>query len=287
MGEFLITTDSCADLPDEYFLENNIKCIPLYYNVGDKTYGEEEVMEPKEFYDKMRKGLMPTTMAANPDYIENAFRNILEKGFDILHVAFSSGLSSTYNSAVIAANEVREDFPSRKVLVIDSKSASLGQGLLVHKLIKFKEEGKTIEETAAWAEENICHVCHQFTVDDLFHLHRGGRISKTTAIVGTLINVKPVLHVDDEGKLVSLHNVRGRKKSLQNLVDTMKKNVEGYDNDIVFISHGDCVEDAEYVADLIKEQIGIEKFLINYVSPTIGTHSGPGTVALFYIGAKR
>lgn len=287
MGEYLITTDACADMPQEYILENNIKVMPLYYQLGDIVYGEEEEMEPGIFYDKMRTGSMPTTMACNPKYVETAFRDILEKGFDILHIAFSSALSSSYNSAVIAANDLKEEYPQRRIEVIDSKCASMGQGLLVHKLVQMKDKGENLDFAIKWIEENLSHVCHNFTVDDLYHLHRGGRVSKTTAVVGSLINVKPVLHVDDEGRLSALRNVRGRKKSMQALVDIMSKESKGFDNDIVFISHGDCLEDAEKLAQLIKEQLGIEKFMINYVGPTIGTHAGPGVLALFYMGNQR
>ena len=180
-----------------------------------------------------------------------------------------------------------EKNPEAKIIVIDSLCASLGEGLLVHKAVELRDAGKSIEEVAKWVEENKLHLCHQFTVDDLNHLHRGGRVSKATAIIGTLVSVKPVLHVDNEGHLTSLVNVRGRKKSLNTLVDNMAKLVGNYENDIVFISHGDCLEDAEYVAELIKERFGITDFLINYVSPTIGAHSGPGTIALFFMGETR
>ena len=171
--------------------------------------------------------------------------------------------------------------------MIDSLCASLGEGLLVHKAVSLRDKGTSIEETVQWLEENKLHLCHNFTVNDLFHLHRGGRVSKTTAILGTLVNVKPILHVDDEGHLIPLSNVRGRKKSLHALVDRMAEQITGYENDIVFISHGDSYEDAQYVANLVKERFGIENILINYVSPTIGAHSGPGTIALFFMGEKR
>lgn len=287
MSEYLITTDACADLPQEYLLENNIKCMPLYYNLDDVIYGDEENVEPHEFYEKMRKGAMPTTMACNPEYVENAFRTILEKGFDIIHIAFSSALSSSYNASVIAAKELEEEFPQRKIEVIDSKCASMGQGLLVYKLVNLKEEGKSFEEVVKWAYESLPHISHQFTVDDLHHLHRGGRVSKTTAVVGSLINVKPILHVNDEGKLLAISNVRGRKKAIQHLLQSMKETSVGYDNDIVFISHGDCREEAEKLAEMIKEETGIDKFMINYIGPTIGAHAGPGTIALFFMAEHR
>ena len=173
--------------------------------------------------------------------------------------------------------------------MIDALSASLGEGLLVHKAVLLKETGKSLDEVADWVEKNKLHLCHNFTVDDLFHLHRGGRVSKATAILGTMINIKPVLHVDDEGHLIAIGKVRGRKKSLSALVDRMADQIKGYEdqNDVVFISHGDCVEDAEYVKKLVQERFGIEKFIINHVGPTIGAHSGPGTVALFFMGNPR
>ena len=204
-------------------------------------------------------------------------------------MAFSSELSSSYNNAAVVAGELNEQYTENKVIVIDTLSASLGQGLVVHKAVQLRKEGKTIEETAAWVEENKLHFCHQFTVDDLNHLYRGGRVSKLTAVAGTLIHVKPILHVSDEGRLIPIGKVRGRKKSLNALVDNMERTIGSYrdKNDIVFISHGDALEEAEYVAGLVQERFGIENFLISPVSPTIGAHSGPGTIALFYMGERR
>ena len=183
--------------------------------------------------------------------------------------------------------ELRASYPEAKIIVIDSLCASLGEGLLVHYAVQMKEERKSIEEISEWVENNRLHICHQFTVDDLIYLHRGGRIKKSIAILGTLINVKPVMHVDNEGRLVPLNNVRGRKKSLNALVDNMGAAIEGCKNDWVFISHGDALEDAEYVRNLVQERFGVQNFIINPVSPTIGSHSGPGTIALFYFGNQR
>ena len=212
-----------------------------------------------------------------------------ENDVDILHIAFSSGLSGSFNSCRIAVADVCEKYPDRRIVVVDSLAATLGQGLLVYKAVQLKEAGKNLDEIAVWLEENKYHLVHNFTVDDLFHLHRGGRLSKTAAIVGTMINLKPVLHVDDEGHLVMLSKVRGRKKSLIGLVDCMEKQLGDWKdkNDIIFISHGDCPEDAQFVADLIKERFGYENFMIDYIGATIGAHSGPGTVALFYMGDHR
>ncbi len=289
MNKYIISTDSTCDLPQSYVVENNIPIIPLYYAIDEVVYGEEQTMGEKEFFNIMRNGKMPTTMAANQVTTEETFRKYLDEGYDILHLAFSSGLSSTYNTAAVVGQELTEEYPDRKIIVIDTLAASMGEGLIVYKAVELKKSGKSIDEVSDYIKNNILHFVHMFTVDDLFHLHRGGRVSKATAIMGTMINIKPVLHVDNEGKLVALSKVRGRKKSLSTLVDTMAESIKGYeaDNDTIMISHGDCLEDAEFVANQIKERLGIQNIMINYICPTIGAHAGPGTVALFYVGEKR
>lgn len=287
MNNYIITSDTTCDLPESYTKEHEIEIIPLYYNMDDVVYGDEVNLEPADFYNRMRNGKLPTTMACNPDKVENCFRKYLDKGLDILHIAFSSALSSSYNTCAVVGRELAEEYPGRTIIVIDSKCASMGEGLFIYKAVCNRNDGMSIEDNAKWLEENKLHVCHQFTVDDLHHLHRGGRVSKATAIIGTLINVKPVLHVDNEGALVSLNNVRGRKKALNTLVDNMEKTCGGYDNDVIFISHGDCIKDANYVAEQIKKRFGIDKIMINYVCPTVGAHSGPGTLALFFMGETR
>ena len=286
---YVITTDTCCDLPKDYLKEKEIEEVSLYYNMNGSVYGNDQEMDIKEFYDRMRGGEMPTTMAANPEELEEMFEKYLSAGKSVLHLAFSSELSSSCGNAMVAARELNEKYTDNKVIVIDTLAASLGQGLMVYKAEELRQNGKTIDETATWLEENKLHFCHQFTVDDLNHLYRGGRVSKLTAVAGTIIQIKPILHVSDEGKLVPIGKARGRKKSLTALVDNMQRTMGIYrdKNDIVFISHGDALEDAEYVANLVKERFGIEKFLINPVSPTIGAHSGPGTIALFYMGEKR
>lgn len=284
---FAIISDSTCDLPDEYTKSEQIDIIPLYYNINDVVYGEDKKLEPKEFYSLMRDGVMPTTMASNPEFSEKTFRNHLDNGEDILVIAFSSALSSSYNTYCMVKNQISSDYPDRKIVVIDSLSASMGEGLFVYKAVALRKQGKTLEETVSWLEENKKHFCHQFTVDNLFHLHRGGRVSKTTAILGTMINIKPILHVDDEGRLTPLTNVRGRKKSLNTLVDNMIESADGYDNDIVMISHCDSYDEAIYVKEQIEKKLGIKKFMINYVCPTIGAHAGPGTVSIFYLGKNR
>lgn len=286
---FVITTDTCCDLPKSYLEENGVDLVTLYYNMNGVAYGNEIEMDVKEFYDKMRGGEMPTTMAANPEELREMFEKYLKEGKDVLHLSFSSGLSSSYNNAAVVARDLNEDYEEHKVIVIDTLAASLGQGLMVHKALEMRKEGKTVDEIAEWVEANKLHFCHQFTVDDLNHLYRGGRVSKLTAVAGTLIQIKPILHVDDEGKLIPIGKTRGRKKSLQALVDNMERMIGSWrdKNDIIFISHADALEDAQYVEKLVKERFGMESFLIDYISPTIGSHAGPGTIALFYMGDRR
>lgn len=287
---YVITTDSTTDLPEKYYQEHGLKVLSLSYILDGETYcrGQKELTS-KEFYDKMRNGSMPTTSQINPQAAKEEFEPILREGNDILHIAFSSGLSGSYNSARIAGEELMEEYPQRKVIIVDSLCASLGEGLLLHKALEKKAQGLSIEETAKWCEEHKLNIVHSFTVDDLFHLYRGGRVSKTAAFLGTMLNLKPVLHVDDEGHLIPLSKVRGRKKSLQALVKAMEEQQGSYlgKNDVVFISHGDCLEDAEYVKSLVEEKFGIHSFIINPVGAVIGSHSGPGTLALFFMGDRR
>lgn len=290
MKEFVIVTDTTTDLPRDYVEKHHLYMMSLPYTLEGTSYTWEKPMPVKDFYDKMRAGSLPATSQANPEEAALLYESILkDNDVDILHIAFSSGLSGSFNSCRIASADVCEKYPDHRIVVVDSLAATLGQGLLVYKAVQLKEAGKSLDEVAAWVEENKYHLVHNFTVDDLFHLHRGGRLSKTAAIVGTMINLKPVLHVDDEGHLVMLSKVRGRKKSLIGLVDCMEKQLGDWKdkNDIIFISHGDCPEDAQFVADLIKERFGYENFMIDYIGATIGAHSGPGTVALFYLGDHR
>ncbi len=289
MREYVIFTDNTADLPADYLSKNGVEKLFLNYTIDGQTYEQTNELPVQEFYEKMRGGSMPTTSQINPENAREVFMQKVKEGYDILYIAFSSGLSGSCGSAQIAANQIMEEMPEVKILVVDSLCASLGEGLLVHKVLKKKAEGATLEEAAAYAEEMKMKICHNFTVDDLFHLYRGGRVSRATAIVGSLAGIKPVLHVDDEGHLIPIGKVRGRKKSLHALVERMQKQIKGYeaDNDVVFISHGDCIEDAQYVANKVKELCGIDAFLINYVGSTIGAHSGPGTVALFFVGSPR
>ncbi len=290
MKNFIISTDTTSDLPEDYIIKHNLGILSLTYTMEDVTYDWEHPMNVQEFYQKMRKGSLPTTSQVNPTTAKEFFIKFARKNdANILHIAFSSGLSGSYNSALLAAQELEEEGFPYKIIVIDSLCASLGEGLLVHKAVCMLENGNSLEETSQWVEENKLHIVHNFTVDDLNHLYRGGRVSKTAAFLGTLASIKPILHVDNEGHLIPLQKVRGRKKSLITLVDSMEKQMGSYanQNDIVFISHGDCLDDAQLLADMIRERLGINSFLINYVGSTIGAHSGPGTLALFYLGEYR
>lgn len=289
---FKILTDSTADLPMEYLKEHDIGCMPISYILDGVTYGRDKELDWKEFYAMMRdQGKMPTTSQINPAEAKEYFEEYIGTEKEILHLAFSSGLSGTCANLRMAAQEIMEEHPDVKIIVVDSLCASMGEGLFVHKAVRLRDQGKSMEETARWMEEHAKNLVHVFTVDDLFHLYRGGRVSRTAAVIGTLVSIKPKLHVDDEGHLIVIGKVRGRKKSLNALVDYMEEKMGSWaqenKDDMVFISHGDALEDAEYVRDQIKERFGCEHFMINHIGPTIGAHSGPGTIALFFMGESR
>ena len=289
MEDFKIITDTTADLPESYIRENELGIMVVPYIMDGIPQGEERKMEVKEFYDRMRGGMMPTTSQINPETAKEYLNGFMEESRQLLVLSFSSGLSGTCGNVSLAAREIMEERPDCRIVVADTLCASLGEGLLVHKAVQLKKAGKSLDETAQWVEAHKENLVHVFTVDDLFHLHRGGRVSKATAIVGTLAGIKPLLHVDEQGHLTAVGKVRGRKKSLQSLVDMMEKQVGSWrdKNDCIFISHGDCAEDADYVKQLVEERFGRKDFLINEIGPTIGTHSGPGTVALFFMGDVR
>lgn len=289
MTGFKIITNTTADLPQSYVEENDLGVMVFNYTIKGETYSRGHELDWKEFYAMMRDGNMPSTSQVNPEECREYFEEYLGEAKELLFLCFSSGLSGTYGNACLAAGRLMEERPDCRITVIDTKCASLGEGLLVHKALQQKRAGKTMEETAAWVEQNIPHLVHIFTVDDLNHLYRGGRVSRTAAAVGTMINIKPILHVDDEGRLVPLAKVRGRKKSLNSLVDYMEKKAGSYlqKNDIIFISHGDAEVDARYVRDEVKRRFGIDSFLVSPIGPTIGAHSGPGTIALFFMGENR
>lgn len=289
MSQFKLVTDTSADLPRKYLEQNDIEVMSLAYIIDGDTYGWDNPMDEHEFYEKMRKGSMPTTSQVNVGDAMEIFERLIRENDEILCVSFSSGLSGTYYSVALAAQNVCESHPGKKIRVVDSKAASLGQGLMVDYALKMQKEGKGLDETADFLEQNFGHFVHVFTVDDLNHLYRGGRVSRATAFVGTLANIKPILHVDDEGHLINIGKVRGRKKSLIELVNLMEQKIGDHvkENHTIFISHGDSPADAQFVADEVKKRFGIDSFLINYVGPTIGAHSGPGTIALFFYGDER
>lgn len=290
MSDYIIITDSSCDLPHSLVQELELTVLPLSFIMDGKTYRnwpDNRDMSPDEFYSKEREGLMATTNAVNVGEAADALESVLKQGKDALVLAFSSGLSATCNSFQIAAQELAEQFPERKIIVVDTLCASLGQGLLVWYAAKARERGGTIEEVRDWVEDRKLNLCHQFTVDDLHFLKRGGRISAATALVGSVLQVKPVLHVDNEGHLVNIGKVRGRQAALKALVDRMEATAIDSGSLTVFISHGDCLEDAQTVAGMVKKRFGVQNISINYVGPVIGAHSGPGTVALFYIGTNR
>lgn len=290
MSNYIISTDNTTDLPKEYIKEHPLPLLYMPCILNGETFDANHELPAKDFYQALRDGALPTTTQINPTIAKNAFLELMEThNCDILHLAFSSGLSGTYNSCRLAAEELEEENAPHKVIVIDTLCASMGEGLLVHKALENQKNGMSLEENAKWVEEHKLNLVHVFTVDDLNHLHRGGRVSKTAAVVGTMINLKPILHVDNEGHLIPISKSRGRKKSLIALLDYMEAHMGSYrnENDIVFISHGDALEDAQYVAEEIEKRFGISNFLINHIGPTIGTHSGPGTIALFFLGEER
>lgn len=286
---FIISTDSTCDFPADFIKKNELSYIPLIYIMDDVEYGaiNGPQLTEKEFYTSMRSGKMPKTAQITPDTAYTSLEHFLSKGTDVLHIAFSSALSGTCNSFNIAAEDLKVKYPNSKLIIIDSLSASLGEGYFVNYAITLRKEGKSIEETARLLEENRQHFCHYFTVDDLFHLNRGGRVSKLTAVIGSMLGIKPILNVNEKGQLIPIGKVRGRKNSLDELVKYMIKKYDKEKCKSFFISHGDCYDEALYVANQIKEKTGIQDFLIYYVGPVIGSHAGPGTVALFFWGDNR
>ena len=290
MRDFVIMTDSCCDMTARMAHELGLVVLPLSLHMGDQEY--RNLLDGSEigfdtFYSRIRSGELATTSAVSVGAFEEKMREILNQDKDILCINFSSALSTTYQSAVIAAEDLRGEFPQARILVVDSLCASLGQGLLLYLCAREKERGRTLEEVHTFAETTKGNVCHWFTVDDLNHLKRGGRISGATAFFGTMLSIKPVMHVDDGGHLVPVSKARGRKSSLLELVDHMEKTAIDPASQTVFISHGDCEGDARFVADEIRRRFGTQQIYINYVGPVIGNHSGPGTLALFFLGRER
>ena len=287
--EYVILSDSTVDMPADYIQKNGVRLAYMTYTLEGVEYpgDPEHSMDPSAFYASMREGHMPTTAQINVSAFTSIFAEEAERGRDVLYLAFSSGLSGTCNSARIAAEEVRERYPDMEIRVVDSLCASMGEGLLLHYLVENRKAGMSLAENADWAEENKLRVAHWFTVDDLNHLYRGGRVSRTAAFVGTLLGIKPVLHVDDEGHLIPMEKVRGRAKSIESIVAHMRETAVDPAGQTIFISHGDCEEEAKKLATLVKKEFGVKDIRIHPIGPVIGTHSGPGTLALFFLASKR
>lgn len=289
MEDFVIVTDSSADLPSSYLKEHGVVLMSLSYTYDGEHFYSNDEESAKTFYDKVRSGSMPTTSQVNPDEAAKVINSALEISKNVLCLSFSSGLSGTYNSTRIAAEMISDERDDVNIVVIDTLAASMGQGLVVYKAVCMKEAGKSMEEIAQWVMDNRDHIVHIVTVSDLFHLYRGGRVKKAAAVVGTMINLKPIINVDNEGHLNNIKNARGRKKALTMLVDYMEEHMGSFkdSNDMVFISHSDAEEDAQSVADAIKERFGLTNFMINPIGPVIGSHTGPDTVALFFMGETK
>ena len=287
---YVVMTDSSADLNPALEQELGVDIIPLSVNCGDRTfldYPDEREIKTSEFYGMLRSGANAKTAAANVETFLTAMSRHLEQGKDVLYLGFSSGLSSTYSASEIAAQELRERYPERKVLTVDTLCASMGQGLLVWLTVQELKHGATLEEAARYAEDNRLHLCHWFTVDDLFFLKRGGRVSAATALVGTVLQIKPVMHMDDAGTLKNVTKARGRKAALKALAQRLADTATDPADQTVFICHGDCLDDAEYTSEQIRALVPVKDIIINYVGPVIGAHTGPGVISIFFVGTHR
>ena len=290
LNNFIILTDSSCDLPASMAAEMQIEVLPLTLDLDGecyKNYLDGREIEFHDFYERAKTAKSMKTSAVNQQQFMDIMEPLVAAGNDVLYLGFSSGLSGTYNASVLAATELNEKYPNSKIITVDTLCASLGQGLFVYLCWKEKQAGKTIDEVAAYAEQIKLNLAHWFTVNDLFFLKRGGRVSATTAIVGSALAIKPVMHVDNEGHLIKVSTARGRKASIRALLSEMEKTGVDISNQHIFISHGDCEEDANYLASLIREKFGVNEITINYVGPVIGAHSGPGTMALFFLGKHR
>ena len=287
MSSYKIITDSACDLPKAMLEELDVVITPLHVMFRGQNLPDSVDEGLKEIYDGLRAGESTSTSAVNPEGWTSIIEPVLAAGQDALVMGFSSGLSTTYQSAVIAADELREKYPQRKIYVVDTLCAALGQGLLVWHTCKKRDQGLSLEELAAWVEENKLHLCHWFTVNDLMHLKRGGRVSAATAVVGTMLQIKPVLHVDNAGHLINVAKARGRKASIEALVKKLDELGEGYDNSMVFICHGDCLEEAKQMEALVRKHPGVKDVFVGNLGAVIGSHAGPGTLSVFFMGKNR
>lgn len=285
----IIFTDSCCDLPLSFVKENNIEVMELKVNLKGEEIPDDlgESINYKDFYKLIRNGEMPTTSQANVGEFQEKFEKYINDGYSIIYIGFSSALSGCVNSARLAMENIKLDNENADITIIDTNSASMGLGLLVYYGAKMLKDGKSKDEIVSWIEENKLRVNHWFTVDDLNHLKRGGRISSSVAIVGTMLSIKPIMHVDDEGRLTPVSKVKGRKKSIKVLQEKILENIVNPEDQTIFISHGDCLEEAEHLRELITSEINVKDVIINNIGPVIGSHSGPGTMALFFIGDSR
>ncbi len=287
---YKIITDSCANLTDSQIAEFGVDILSLKYYIGDTGYDsyiKGEKIDYSNVYKLLREKGKITTSLANRDDCDKTILPVLEEGFDVLVLAFSSGLSGTYQNIVNSTEDYKEMFPERKIIVVDTLCASMGQGLLVSLAVKMKNEGKSLEEVAEWAEANKLKVCHTFTLDDLFFLKRGGRLSGTSAIVGSLMNIKPLMHVANDGKLYVTGKARGRKAAMNHLIESVGEKGVDVKDQIIFLVHGDCEEDAKFIAEEVKKRYGVKDVIINCLDPVIASHAGPGTLAIFFIGKER
>jgi len=284
MSNYILIANNTCDLPEELLKDLDLTILPLGFTIGDDSY---KTMPPKEFYQKIREGAMPSTNAANVGEYVDLFEPVLEAGKDVLCLVFSSGLSATYNAAVIAAEEMAEKYPDRKILLVDSLSASLGEGLLVHGAAKKRLAGESIEAVHKWLEDTKLKVAHWFTVNDLGHLKRGGRISGAQAVIGGMLGVKPILRVSDEGRLVPAGKVRGRAAALAELVGRLEKSGVDFTDETIYISHADCADEANALAEEIRGKFGPKEVIVDFIGPVIGSHTGIGVIALFFQTADR
>lgn len=289
MRDYIIATDSCCDFDENLIRELDLTVIPLSVHLGQDHFRNApgEMPESHVFYTRLSKGEPAQTSAPNVEAFKDAFRPFLEAGKDVLYLGFSSALSATYQNAAMAVEELREAFPDAVIRAVDTLCASMGQGLLVDLAVQEKRKGKSLEEVAFFVQETIPHLCHWFTVGDLSQLRRGGRLSAGKAIVGNLLNIKPVLHVDHEGRLVPMESAKGRKKSVEALVRHMEETAIAPETQRIYISHGDCLGDAEVLAAAIQSKLGVASVTIGDVGPVIGAHAGLGTLALFFLGKER
>ena len=290
MRDYVIMTDSCCDLTDQMARDLELEVLPLTMHMDGQDYPNDlagTAISNQEFYKRIRAGKLATTSAVNVGQFQDAMRRVLESGRDIVCVCFSSALSTTYQSAVIAAEDLRAEFPEAEIHVVDSLSASLGQGLLLYLAVEQKRKGLTAAELAKWVEDNRLTVCHWFTVDDLNFLKRGGRVSATTALLGTMLSIKPMMHTSDEGKLVPVSKARGRKAAIAALLDKIEALGIHPEKQTMFICHADCEEDAKAVAQTIQDRFGTPTVHINYIGPVIGSHTGPNTMGIFFVGTQR